>query len=309
VTHSSAPTLESFLKSDASVTPDGKGIFVSHVASQSPGLHANRYYFSHPTWLKQWFDCCHRYPELRERWLAAIGNWNGKIVVDIGCGPGNLFANLGGSPAIIIGVDVARGSLEAARAIGYTSLLADAQNLPLCDAFADIVAINSTLHHCDDMARVLHEGARLVKPGGLLITDHDPQKSAFALNGLCRLIWNVRVPIYRLMRRGGHAKLDDEQAWALATEIHHRPGDGVDAELFHNALKPLGFQIRLLPHNNLVGMNIFNGVRAKAPARVRITQRLSGIDPDSPEGAITMMCVATRSNAGCLLQKERRTDA
>jgi ubiquinone/menaquinone biosynthesis C-methylase UbiE len=46
---------------------------------------------------------------------AAAGVWDGKVIVDIGCGPGNLFANLGGSPTTLIGVDVAKGSLEFAK--------------------------------------------------------------------------------------------------------------------------------------------------------------------------------------------------
>ena len=64
-----------------------------------------------------------------------------------------------------------------AQKIGYMPVLADAQYLPFVSGFADIVTLNAALHHCDDMVQALTEAARLVCPGGLLITDHDPQIS------------------------------------------------------------------------------------------------------------------------------------
>ena len=106
-----------------------------------------------------------------------------KIVVDIGCGPGNIFASLKGEfnqgkPKMLIGVDVAPKSLELSCQVGYTPVLADATALPFVSAFADVVVLNAALYHCEDMTAMLAEGARLVKPGGLLVTDHDPQRSA-----------------------------------------------------------------------------------------------------------------------------------
>ena len=270
------------------------GIPVAPLVKQTPGLKANAHYFGQPNWVRNWFECVHRYPQLRERWHAAGGTWDDKIVVDVGCGPGNLFATLGGRPAALLGIDVARGSLEWAERIGYAPLLADAHAMPLKSAFADIVALNGTLHHCDDMVQVLTESARLVKPGGLLMADHDPQFSAYDLKLLGKLLWDLRLPLYRRIGRGGHAPLDDEQAWALASEIHHQPGDGLTAELFHRVLQPLGFAVRLLPHNHRVGAEVLEGHRGRAPFRMRLAQRLSGIRPDSDAGALSLLCVATR---------------
>jgi SAM-dependent methyltransferase len=189
----------------------------------------------------------HRYPEFKARWHAVGGTWDNKIVVDIGCGPGNLFDILGGNPKVLIGVDVASGSLHWAKSLGYLPLLADAHDLPLKSQFADIVALNATIHHCDFMSQVVAEAARLVKPGGILIADHDPHLQAYDFRGLGKAIWNSRTWVYRLMRRPGH--LRDEQKWALATEIHHRPGDGITARMLQEVLAPLGFEVQLYPHN------------------------------------------------------------
>ena len=96
------------------------------------------------------------------------------------------------------------------------------------------------------------------------------------------------------MKRGGHSPEDDEQKWALASEIHHHPGDGVSAEFFQKTLLAAGLEVKLYPHNNFVGADVFTGRRGRAFFMFRAAQRLSGIQPDLPSGAITLMCVAKR---------------
>ncbi len=269
------------------------GIPTVHIPDSSSALQANSYYFGHPEWAKGYFDACHRDEAFKARWRAATGSWDGKIVVDVGCGPGNVYASLGGSPRLLIGVDVSRGALEMAREIGYTPLLADAQALPLASGFADLVVVNATLHHCDDMAQALAEAARLVRPGGLLVSDHDPQRTAWNFKGIALLLWRARLPLYRLIKRGGHASVE-EQTCALATEAHHRPGDGMTRQFYHQILEPLGFSVKLYPHNHTVGTEVFQGQLGQSSRKYRLGQRLSGINPDAPEAALSLMCVARR---------------
>ncbi len=263
----------------------------------SAGMKANAHYFSHPRWMEDWLAAVHRYPELRERWHAAVGTLDGKVLIDIGCGPGNLLATLGGRPRIAIGVDIAHGSLVHAARVGYVPLLADAHNLPLRSGVADIVAINGSLHHCDDMPTVLREAARLVRPGGTLILDHDPQQSAWDFRGLALILWNLRLPIYRWLKRGGHCAEDDEQSWAQATELHHRPGDGISEQLLRSTLEGLRFRIDIYPHNHYVGKESLDGVMGRQPLKIRVAQRLSGIDPKSRAAALSLLCVARREFA------------
>ncbi|MEP0918348.1 class I SAM-dependent methyltransferase [Leptolyngbya sp. DQ-M1] len=263
----------------------------------SPGIEANAYYFGHPEWAKNYLDAVHRDREFQERWSTITGSWQDKIVVDIGCGPGNVFAALRdhcGVPNHLIGVDVAHGGLKIAAELGYTPVLADAQRLPFISEFADIVVINGTLHHCDDMRQVLREAARIVRPGGLLITDHDLQKTMWSNNRIAHWLWNVRLPLYRLLKRGGHAT-SEEQKWMVATEVHHSPGDGVTPEFFYSTLEPMGFSVKLFPHNRTAGADVLQGRCGRSSWNIRLAQWLSGVNPNSAEGALVMMCVAQRS--------------
>jgi ubiquinone/menaquinone biosynthesis C-methylase UbiE len=292
VTYSSV-ALADYLASDSSLDWSNQSLPTCQISNHSPALEANAYYFGHPEWAKNYFDACHRDDAFRSRWLAATGSWDDKIVVDIGCGPGNVYATVGGSPKLLIGVDVSRGGLEMAQKIGYTPLLADAQNLPLISGFADIVAVNATLHHCDNMEKTLSEAARLVRPGGVLVTDHDLQQSAWNFKGIALLMWKLRLPLYRMMKRGGHSTAD-EQTWGLATEAHHNPGDGMTPEFYHKILEPMGFTVNVYPHNHTIGAEVFQGNYGRSVRKYRIGQRLSGLNPDSPLAALSLMCVAKK---------------
>jgi len=286
--------LTQYLASDCNLNLSQGSIPTCKIPNHSPAIQANSYYFGHSEWAKNYFEACHRDDKFKARWRSAIGSWDNKVVVDIGCGPGNLYASLGGSPQVLIGVDVSYGALEMAQRIGYTPLLADAHHLPFIAGFADVVALNATLHHCDDMAQVLAQAARLVRPGGILVTDHDPQRSAWDYKGIALFLWQMRLPWYRLIKRGGHASAE-EQKWSLAGEVHHKPGDGMTPDLYYQTLEPLGFTVKLYPHNHTVGAEVLQGNYGRAAWKYRFEQRLSGIKPDSPEAALSLMCIATRT--------------
>ncbi len=263
------------------------------IPTPSEAIRANAYYFGNFDWAEEYLIYCHRNENFKSRWTAALGDWTDKVVVDIGCGPGNIFATLKGKPKVLIGIDVAPKALEIAADLGYTPLLADATNLPFISGFADIVTLNAALHHCEDMEAVLKEAARLVKPGGLLVTDHDPQKSAWNYKGLAKLLWNGRLYYYKMIGHGFH-KTSNQQYWALATEIHHKPGHGVTQEMFKNLLSPLGFSVNVYPHNHEVGADALTGTLGKAELKYQIGNLLSGRNPKARTSALSLMCVARK---------------
>ncbi|ANE49267.1 class I SAM-dependent methyltransferase [Flavisolibacter tropicus] len=284
--------IKPFLASNANVEEKENYLEIP-IQNQTNGLKANAYYFNHPEWAEEYLNYCHRSDAFINRWRAAIGDWTDKIVVDLGCGPGNIYASLKGKPKLLIGVDVAPKSLEFAKDLGYLPILADATSLPFKSEFADIVTLNAALHHCENMEAVLKEAARLVKPGGLLITDHDPQLSAWNYKGLAKLLWNVRLVWYKVTGHGFH-KTNSQQYWGLACELHHKPGHGVTKLFFQKTLKSMGFDVKVFPHNHQLGAEVLEGQIGKAELKYRVGNILSGRNPNAVGSALTLMCVAKK---------------
>lgn len=285
--------IKPFLQNGA-VVEEKEKFLQTAIHQPSDGLKANAYYFNNPEWAEEYLTYCHRSDEFINRWKAAIGDWSGKVIVDIGCGPGNIFASLQGKPKLLIGIDVAPKSLEMAKDLGYIPLLADATNLPLKSGFADVVTLNAALHHCEDMEAVLKEASRLVKPGGILITDHDPQLSAWNYKGFAKLLWNARLVWYKVTGHGFH-KTNEQQYWGLKCELHHKPGHGVTRQMFTSILEPSGFKVSVFPHNHTLGAEVLEGKKGKAEFKYRIGNILSGRNPDSYDSALTLMCVAHKA--------------
>lgn len=101
----------------------------------------------------------------------------GLRVLDVGCGGGILaedFARLGSR---VTGVDPSAPTLEAARrhaeqeGLGITYEQAGGESLPLVDASFDVVCCCDVLEHVADVAAVVSEIARVLRPGGVFFYD------------------------------------------------------------------------------------------------------------------------------------------
>lgn len=290
--------LQQYLKPDVAVKCNEDGVYVSPISVMTAGMQANDHFFSHPKWSAKYFECENHRNLIGERWRAASGSWEGKVVVDLGCGPGNLFCAVDGKPKVLIGVDISANALKHASKLGYTPLLADVHDTPLVSGFADLVTLNATLHHTDDMPRVLAEAARLVKPGGMLITDEDPLASDYTIKGLGKIAARLRACI-RFFRVRNHPTRSwkhvsfKEDRERQKTEIHNRfAGDGIQKKTFSDVLEPLGFTVNVYPHGHLAGKSIFDKDRGTNSDGIKIIQRLSGINPSESALLLSVMCVA-----------------
>lgn len=110
-------------------------------------------------------------------WSAALASLLPPLeVVDFGCGTGVLTVELARWAGHVTAIDRSGGALlkakaEAARQ-GFkniTFLEADLHDLPLEGGSVDLVVVSQSLHHVDDIERVLAEGARLLKPNGRMV--------------------------------------------------------------------------------------------------------------------------------------------
>jgi len=121
-------------------------------------------------------DASRRHLEL----LLTDGEIRGRTVLDAGCGSGvfcGIFAEKRAEH--VIGVDISRGSLAAARRrLGAhaprpaTLAEADMLRLPFRDGRFDIVWCWGAVHHTVSPPDAIRELARVTKPGGTLLITH-----------------------------------------------------------------------------------------------------------------------------------------
>jgi demethylmenaquinone methyltransferase/2-methoxy-6-polyprenyl-1,4-benzoquinol methylase len=122
------------------------------------------------------YDLMNRLLTLRldQRWrrlalrLLAVGP--GDLVVDLGCGTGDMCELARAAGARAVGVDVSAGMLAGARARDAADALlrGDACCLPLRDGCAAVVTSAFALRNVPSVPALLAEAARILRPGGRL---------------------------------------------------------------------------------------------------------------------------------------------
>lgn len=101
------------------------------------------------------------------RYLEAMPDLTGKVVVDIPCGDGRASEIFRRKGATVRALDLFP---EAMRAPGIVAEAADmTATLPLPDASADIVLCQEGIEHVRDQLHLLAELNRILKPGGMLM--------------------------------------------------------------------------------------------------------------------------------------------
>jgi SAM-dependent methyltransferase len=153
-------------------------------------------------------------PELAEA-LSLVGGVTGKCVLDVGAGTGIAswaFATAGARRVVALEPDpsdvVGQGAI---RSLGREDVIevvgAWGERLPFQDGEFDVVYARQVLHHANDLAALLAECARVLRPGGRLlacrehVADDEAQLAAFLASH----------PVHRLA--GG------EHAYPLATYL------------------------------------------------------------------------------------------
>ena len=108
---------------------------------------------------------------------AVVFDWRGLDVLDLGCGGGFMAEPLARRHAAVVGVDPCPQAVAVAdRHARATGLAIDyrvgcGEALPLATRSIDVVVCVDVLEHVDDLAQVLAEIRRVLRPGSLLMFD------------------------------------------------------------------------------------------------------------------------------------------
>jgi ubiquinone/menaquinone biosynthesis C-methylase UbiE len=107
------------------------------------------------------------------RFMLPRDFFNGKTVVDVGCGNGRIGRLIAPLCKSYLGIDLSEAVYAfpkyTQRPTEFKLMRASGTDLPLADSTADVTICWGVLHHMDDPDRAFNELMRVTKPGGALL--------------------------------------------------------------------------------------------------------------------------------------------
>ncbi len=163
-------------------------------------------------------------------WLAAK---TGECILDLGCGDGQLTAQLIAGGADVVGVDASEAMVAAARGRGIQAELGNVEALPFQSNTFDAVFSNAVLHWVKNHDAMLGEVRRVLRPGGRFVAEFGGHGNIAA----------ICVALRAVLDRHGLGKLEDG--------VNYYPS----VESYRARLQRHGFQveqIQLIPRPTLL---------------------------------------------------------
>jgi 2-polyprenyl-3-methyl-5-hydroxy-6-metoxy-1,4-benzoquinol methylase len=112
--------------------------------------------------------------------VLAERSLRGVVLVDVGCGTGQLWSYVHGYFARYVGVDAVRYP-DFPSSADFHSIDLDTGVAALPDGYADVVAAVETIEHLENPRAFMRELTRLAKPGGWVIVTTPNQLSLLSL--------------------------------------------------------------------------------------------------------------------------------
>ncbi len=110
-------------------------------------------------------------------WALQQRHSNGLSAMDYGCGTGNLTRHLLSFGCTVTAADVTPSFVQMTKLLHperVTGMVLNGRDLStVVDATYDLIATYSVLHHIPDYLAAVQEMIRVLKPGGILVIDHE----------------------------------------------------------------------------------------------------------------------------------------
>jgi 2-polyprenyl-6-hydroxyphenyl methylase/3-demethylubiquinone-9 3-methyltransferase len=180
------------------------------------------------------FRPLHKINPLRLDWIRQSTEFDGRAIVDVGCGGGILAEAMAQAGATVTGIDMARESLAVARLhqiesgvdVDYRQATAEELAAECPDRF-DVVTCLEMLEHVPEPPQVIRSCAELVKPGGHVFfstINRNPKSFLFAIVGAEYLL--------KLLPAGTHEyqkfiRPSELESWARAAGLELRSSIGM----------------------------------------------------------------------------------
>jgi SAM-dependent methyltransferase len=107
--------------------------------------------------------------------VAQVRQWtelDGKVVLDVGGGPGYFAGAFRGAGATYVAVDADLGELAARSRPGPGTVLGSGLDLPVRDDAVDVAFSSNVLEHVPEPERLADELVRVVRPGGVVFLSY-----------------------------------------------------------------------------------------------------------------------------------------
>jgi SAM-dependent methyltransferase len=128
--------------------------------------------------------------------IKAMGNIDGKRILDIGCGNGRLMKKLQFLGAEVVGIDISKKMTYLARRAGNNAICIDILSYETTEQF-DMGVLVLTLNYFENKQKLFIHCSRLLKPSGILAISNDLQTKDVAIPDGDKIIASPYFPISR----------------------------------------------------------------------------------------------------------------
>ncbi len=223
-------------------------------APVSPELYTREYFTTDCEGYHLMESGCEALPERIEEALAAAGDLEGRWVLDVGCGRGELACEAARRGAYAVGIDYApaavelsmerRGAMKPPERERVEFRLANAKGLDFPDRSFDVVFLIDVYEHLHpyEIEHTLDEIRRVLRPWGILVVHTGPNTWFYRLGYPL-----VRAAARLLLRR----ELPEDLRGQYDDVMHVNEQSPLS---LYRGLASGGFRARVMPRSFLVGI-------------------------------------------------------